>query len=458
MVYTAEAPVNQLHSHQVLALINRYAKLKNYFYYADIDVLYDIKDSNIREWVKAGEMVATKVIQRANYTFEAMKTTIALHGEPLEPWDDDHFDTDNFVPEDVQPILRSLWDLVENGVCIFRDKLLYESELVEYLAVKAIYDAEIQRRQPIQSEYSKICNRWKSLRWDSVCKWAKENKLNPPTKSKRKRDRFIAHAQRLGFSYPPIGVTKPVFTKLICPKAPEKEEYVTASDYQIGMDEEVDTAIIWMKNFAVEIGEIIDADYKCWNSCIPTLVEDHYRQVSHQKATATAIEVMREALFGRLTAKQIWDKLSDLRIDYENAIGMKCRYNFQIKSQQHRGFSKWHEINLSLSGYWLVEFQSTVDSTVIFHVPYDRVSIISAVEVNQLPVVHSEQEHYGCEISEEEQNNYPLLSLLSILGYTEYDFPRGLKKYVPRQHYHHSQYYVNDWDELDDFTDQCDED
>ncbi len=457
MVYTAGAPVNELHPHQALALINRYAKLKNDFYYADLNVLYDIKDSKIREWVKVGEMVATKIIQRSNYTFEAMKTTIALHGQPLEPWDD-YFETDNFVPEDVQPILKSLWDLVENGVCIFRDKLLYESELVEYLAVKAIYDAEIQRRQPIQSEYLKICNRWKSLRWEAVCKWAKENKLNPPIKSKKKRDKFIAHSQRLGFSYPPIGVTKPVFAKLICPQPPEKTEYVTASDYQIGMDEEVDAAIIWMQNFAMEIKESIDEDYKCWDSCIPNLIEDHYRQISHQETIAAALDVMRCALSGRLTAQEVWEKLSDLRIDYENAIGMKCRYNFRSKSQHHRGYSKWHEINLSLSGYWLVEFQSTIDPTVIFHVPYDRFFSIPAVEVNKLPLEHSEQEHCGCEISEEEQNDYPLLSLLLILGYTEYDFPHGLKKYLPRQHYYRSEFYADDLDDSEDLTDESDED
>ncbi len=453
MVYTAGAPVNQLHPHQALALINRYAKLKNHFYYADIDVLYDIKDSKIQEWVKAGEMVATKVIQRANYTFDAMKATIALDGENLEPWDD-YFDTDSFVPEDVQPILRSLWDLVENGVCIFRDKILYESELVEYLAVKAIYDAEIQRRKPIQSEYSKLCNRWESLRWDSVCKWAQEKKLTPPTNSQRKRNRFIAYAQKLGFSYPPIGVTKPVFAKLACPQAPKKEEYVTAGDYQIGMDEEVDAAITWMKNFAPEIGETIDEDYNLWDSEIPSLIEVCYRQISHKETIATALNVMREALSGKFTTKELWDKLSDLRIDYENAIGMKCNYNFRSRSQQHRGYSKWHEINFSLSGYWLVEFQSTVDPTVMFHVPYDRVS----VEVNKLPVVQSDQEQYGCEISEEEQNNYPLLSLLSILGYTEYDFPHDLKKYVPRQHYYRSEYYADDCDDFENLTDEDDED
>jgi hypothetical protein len=451
MVYITLSSVEQLHPHVCLALINRYSKLKDEFYYADIDVLYAIKESKIGEWVSSGQMIATKVIKRVNPTFEAMQKTIALGGDGLEVWYSRYFDYDRFIPEDVLPMHRLLLDIVNDDICLPRDELLYSSEFAEYEEQLAIYNAEMERRKPIQSEYDKIYASWCNNRFASLCEWAKQKKLNIPVKGVKKR-KFIEHAYRQGFSYPPFNVVKPNFDKIVCPKVPKKEEELSLNDYQIGMNPEVDEAIAWMKSFALETGFAIDDDFKCWDSRVTDFIEDYYREVDKEETIELVLEIMRSALDGKLTAKEVWDGLTDFEIDYESAIGMRCEYKRHYNEEKHRDFGKWHEINLSMSGYWLVEFQSTIDTTLVFHLPYENVLLkkcFALANLNQLPVEHSLQEHYGREISSEERAHYPLLPLLSVFGYDESDFPYELARYVSNRHY----YYDNhDWDE-----DDCDD-
>lgn len=58
------SPVEELKPIEALALVNRWMKLKHYFYYEDLNALYELKDQKIVEFVKAGEMQATTVIVR----------------------------------------------------------------------------------------------------------------------------------------------------------------------------------------------------------------------------------------------------------------------------------------------------------------------------------------------------------------------------------------------------------
>lgn len=77
-------PITELTPVQALALVNRWAKLKSDFFYDDVDALYELKYCKIVEWVRAGEMIATKVIMRLSPAIESMKAEIANGGNNLE--------------------------------------------------------------------------------------------------------------------------------------------------------------------------------------------------------------------------------------------------------------------------------------------------------------------------------------------------------------------------------------
>lgn len=121
----------------------------------------------------------------------------------------------------------------------------------------------------------------------------------------------------------------------------------------------------------------------------------------------------------------------------------------------HKDFGKWHEINLSYTGYRLIEFQSTLDESITFHVPYDRRSKLKLdIDYDSLPTAESE-ENYGREISIQEQLDYPLVDLLQILGLSLEDFPYKLQKYH-KVNYGYRAYRC--WDDDDEWMIEDDED
>ena len=63
-VFSPTKPVEDLLPVEALALLNRWAKLRNYFYYDDLDFLYEIKEQKIAEWLEKGELTPTAVIVR----------------------------------------------------------------------------------------------------------------------------------------------------------------------------------------------------------------------------------------------------------------------------------------------------------------------------------------------------------------------------------------------------------
>lgn len=76
--FVATKPVEQLQAVEALALLNRWVKLKDYFYYDDRDALQALKNRQIAEFVRAGEMQATAVIVRES---EAIQGILILDGK-----------------------------------------------------------------------------------------------------------------------------------------------------------------------------------------------------------------------------------------------------------------------------------------------------------------------------------------------------------------------------------------
>jgi hypothetical protein len=61
---TANPPIESLNPHQILTLIVKWARLKNYWFQGDRDELYALKDRFIQQWVEDGSMFAKAILQR----------------------------------------------------------------------------------------------------------------------------------------------------------------------------------------------------------------------------------------------------------------------------------------------------------------------------------------------------------------------------------------------------------
>lgn len=59
--YVVAKPIDKIVPIEAMVLVNRWAKLKDEFYYDDRDALYDLKDRKIAEMVRNGKAIATKV-------------------------------------------------------------------------------------------------------------------------------------------------------------------------------------------------------------------------------------------------------------------------------------------------------------------------------------------------------------------------------------------------------------
>lgn len=177
-----------------------------------------------------------------------------------------------------------------------------------------------------------------------------------------------------------------------------------------------------------------------------------------------ALEALRQqaiAIFKQVVSCElkdpriIWDRLIDLRLDYEAAIGMSSHTNYRFHKTSHQDFSKWHEIEFSQTGYWLVEFKSVENPSITFHCPYDRFvqffgkSILALVQVDS-----SEQISYGREANIQEQKQYPIEQLVKILGKGADDFPYGLQKYSKSRYVYRA---YQCWDDNQDWITEFDE-
>lgn len=318
MTFTTANPITQLHPHQVLALINRWAKLKSYWYYADRDVLYHLKDELIFKWVNKGSMVATKVIQRESSVIEAMKQEISTGGASL-----DHLE---------QFGLR--WDDVLNQV----------------------------------PSYSKLL----------------------------------------------------VLTSIVN-ESKDKDEYAT-SDIEAALDWARET----LNQPNLKVSDITD-DMEC-------TLEHNVAEEALEKMRFEAVEIFKKVVNGELNDPlEIYNQLTNLDLDYAYAIDMNS-YSDHYGNTTHSNFSRWHEINFSPTGHWLIEFESKVDSIITFHIPYDRAESLKLIPPN-LPKEESKQDTFGRPITCSEQKEYPISQLLKMLGKKPEDFPHGLQKHK-RPGYH----------------------
>lgn len=77
-------PIDELSELEALVLMNRWVKLKGYFFYDDRDALYDRKDGILKRFLAEGILRVSKVVQRETQAIAGMKVEIANNGVNLD--------------------------------------------------------------------------------------------------------------------------------------------------------------------------------------------------------------------------------------------------------------------------------------------------------------------------------------------------------------------------------------
>ena len=219
---------------EALALINRWAKVKNRFYYEDVNALYQIKEEKISEWLANGEIVATTIITRESHALAGMKKAIANNGAELEWLDYDSF-RDLETPEE-DSYIRMLFDLTGSGCDEYQvpypDDLYakwlkaLEPEIAQYKVACKEYEIERKRRQPIIQKYNEELNKYRKQKEQAAEVWAKENKVRiarTHSGKSRKKD-WLNRLIKQGFKYDVHAPNNP-FPKKLKLQPPPKVDY-----------------------------------------------------------------------------------------------------------------------------------------------------------------------------------------------------------------------------------------
>jgi hypothetical protein len=437
MNYSATSPVSELLPVQALALLNRWAKLKYHFQLCDVEYLYVIKDRKILEWINSNEMMATRIIRRPNPTVEAMKKQIANGGEDLSALAD--YDESEALSlsldEDIyftfSRFCNDGYEVLLPDETIQAQHEEYQRQLPSLEKEILAYQEELARYEAAMNNHYQACRGWRQAREEAGKAWARKRKI-PVFKKKGNnilQKGWLPKLEKQGFKWEQPQPSAPNITKPIQPKIdPPKTTYlVTASNYSTPIPE-IEEAIAWAKSLVGEdMPPIPDLDDDfIYEYLRPALAEQQL-----QEQIDEVLSIFQSVISGELTNPfDIYKELKKYRIDYEDAIGM---HNFRDYrgNYSHGDFGIWHRINLSPTGYWLVEFQSLLDTSISFHSPYDS-SRLPVDVLASLPTIDSE-ERFGRPITEEEQRNYPILELLKILDYSATDFPAKLREPSPRR-------------------------
>jgi hypothetical protein len=304
---TENPPIESLNPHQILTLIVKWTRLKNYWLQGDRDELYALKDRLIQQWAKDGSILAKAIVQRESVAITGMKHQLENAGYYLK-----HL---NYRGDD-------WWDTL----ALAQDFKHWET-LVD--------NAELKKRE--------------TQELDDALSWARTVLNNPPLELEAINDSLIDT---------------------------ELEKYIS------------DDALNYLK--------------------------------------VEALKIFQEVLDRQLTkAEEIYDRLTELPLDY-GAIGMNTYSNFQSGQTVHAQFSKWHQLNLDLTGYWLIEFESKIDPSILFQIPYAN-ALAMGFDLESLPSKESLQESLEPEITRAEQEQYPIVKLLKFLGMSPQDFPQRLR-------------------------------
>ncbi|MGB3208298.1 MAG: hypothetical protein WBB28_25215 [Crinalium sp.] len=422
-----------------LVWLNRWAKVKD-FYREDADLLFATKDAKIIEMIKSGAMVATKVVVRPEPTvIQGMRTAIANKGVDLTLLNSDCSVADILDGEELQhfDLLQGMADFDMGFNLDYPEEVYqlmiapFQSEIEAYEKAKQEADAEAEKQKPVMKQYNRDCTAWHKAKIEAASAWAREYKgkikfvnINKPITKKS-----LQLLEKQGFKFDvPRPVKPPSVTFPTPPQLPSRQYLVDFETYVRGSIQQVEEAIAWARELCEVPDDYADIndDFICFD--LEPAIRDRYLE----NQTELALSIFEQVLSGELKDPyEIWDLLTDLDLDYDEAIGMRCFTNYRHNYEnRHADYNIWHQINFSLTGYWLVEFQSQEIPEIVFHVPYDRVATWDAPTlINLLPQVEDTSK-MGREISDQEKVIYPLSEILPYFELTISDFPYHLEAKV----------------------------
>ena len=263
----------------------------------------------------------------------------------------------------------------------------------------------------------------------------------------------MSRLEKQGFSYaekPPIN---PFPENLACPRSPKipsRTYKVDFENYVPSSLAEVEKALAWCKEI---VGDAFPAHPSEIDDFFITFeLENQLREIALSEVTEQILAIFADVVEGRLkNPRDIWEKLTDFEIDYSTAIGMEPYLNFRCGETSQREFGKWHEINFSPTGYWLIELQSSLNPEIVFHIPFNRINNLDiSIDFDRIPKIQSAQTKFGREANKNEQTRYPIEKLVEILGSSVDDFPYELEKYSKPNYSSHSfedEGWDEDWDD-----------
>ncbi len=443
MSFTAEIPISQLHPHQALALINRWIKLKGYWFHEDRDALYKLKDDCILEWVKEGTMIPTKVIERETEAIKGMNHQLATGGADLEPLDRWGNGWNEFLEASQYYCYYDTLSNFAGGEIIIplpqeeQDRLLgeYNQAEEEYKRSHDLYCKNLKELNSRLSQpklYRKLALELETF--SVSLQKSKQNQLVQPIQWLKTGSLTINQAQPLlkllkRIKFPIDSLIENTLTvhpvkELQEPQKPVLARTIDSEGYVPGSISHVEEALSWAKE-RLGNSSLRCADFS--EDFIFGVIEPIVAEDALEILKSKALDIFQDALKKKnLSPKEVYESLTGLRLDYEDAIGMRS-YTNRWHDTKHADYSKWHEINLSFTGGWLVEFESKADASICLHIPYDLAK--NRIPVESLPREFSEQETYGRGITPSEQKAYPVAELLAILGKNPSDFPCELKRY-----------------------------
>ena len=460
--YVVTKPMSELLPVEVLVLLNRWAKAKSKFYREDLYYLLKVKGSLIYELLQKGEMVPIKIITRDTPVIKAMRKTIANQGRDLKIlncYTAFNIDFHDLLDSKESHYYFMLLDSGHFGFKLAYPEDVYESMLADFQSQKeeaekarAAFEQSPERQLLIQ--YANDYKNWQKARDEAARSWAKNNNIKGNfTKN------WLKRLHKRGFNFAVSAPTKPSTVRPRLPQKPSRTYTIAWDDYTPGSITEIEDAINWVRQLSDDAGLDFPSEY-CdicdWiEDNIDSLHEAICDQYRAENKTAV-LEIMRRVLNGDIqNPEQVWQELTAYAFTFEYSIDMPPFIDYRNYGKEYyKEFTNWHKINLSLTGYWLVEFQCVDIPDIVFHLPFDRVSeAVIPIALDSLPKV-KDSSSMGREISKEESRKYPLLELLALLGFSASDFPYELEPFISESY----DFFQDDFSTFDDERNDFEED
>lgn len=374
-------PMKSLHAHEALVLANRWAKLQD-AHPTDIKKFYTLRDEKIASWIAEESVVMTRILCRQSKPLKSMKAAINSEYILIE-----HLNYNRWQ-QDKKSERVKYWKMMES--------IAYEEGGGVLVPLP-----ETERKQ-----LNEIYNKKLQLHKQSKKKVTAKNKQGSKTKNSELSDRS---------------------SPTTIPRKPSLPELFTLISFEECLElkiPEVVKALKWARSLLNQPElSISDIDIDLVSEIEQAIIKEDLESLNNQ-----AYIIFQQTINGHLAPIEVYERLTALNLDYSETLGLKCRQD-RFGNNHVLDFGSKHELNLSLTGLWLVEYQSVLFPEIFW---YSRYDCVPKPQIAHLAQIEIDQDELIQELSIQEQQTYPIANLMQILHISIDDFPRKLKKYLPK--------------------------